>query len=97
MWWRSRGSRRSLLGQHRFSEALDVARSAAAINPSALLLVADVELELGRDEDARSSFAKSGVDAEHLNAIILRARFAEADGDFDSAIRLPARRHPPSR
>lgn len=79
---------RSLLGQHRFSEALEAAKSAAAIDPAALLLVADVDLELGRDEDARSSFAKSGVDAQHLNAIILRARFAEADGDFDVAIHL---------
>jgi tetratricopeptide (TPR) repeat protein len=78
---------RSLLGQHRFPEALEVAERAATIDPAALLLVADVELELGRDEDARSSFAKSGVDPEQLNAIILGARFAEADGDLDLAIR----------
>jgi tetratricopeptide (TPR) repeat protein len=79
---------RSLLAQHRFPEALEAANRAAAIDPAALLLVADVELELGHDEAARSAFAKSAVDPEHLNAIILRARFAQADGDFDRGINL---------
>ena len=40
---------RSLLAQHRFPEALEVADRAAAIDPDARLLVADVELELGHD------------------------------------------------
>src|SRR5262252_5735320 len=40
---------RSLLGQHRFPEVLEVARRAAKLDPAAELLVADVELELGHD------------------------------------------------
>jgi tetratricopeptide (TPR) repeat protein len=79
---------RSLIAQHRFPEALEAANRAAAIDPAALLLVADIELELGHDEPARSAFAKASVDPEHLNAIILRARFAQADGDFDRAVNL---------
>ena len=35
---------RSLLAQHRFAEALDAARSAAALDPSASRLVADIQL-----------------------------------------------------
>jgi tetratricopeptide (TPR) repeat protein len=79
---------RSLLAQHRFPEALEVARRAATIDPAAQLLVADVELELGRDAEAKSALARAEVDPEHLNGVILRARFATADGDLDRAIAL---------
>jgi len=78
---------RSLLGQHRFPEALEVARRVAKLDPAAELLVADVELELGHDAEARGAFAKAGVDPNHINALILRARFAQADGDLDGALR----------
>ena len=79
---------RSLLGQHRFPEALEAAGRAAALDPKAWLLVADVELELGRGDKARSAFAQAPVDAEDLSAIVLRARFADADGDPDRALHL---------
>jgi tetratricopeptide (TPR) repeat protein len=79
---------RSLLAQHRLPEALEAANRAAAIDQTALLLVADVDLELGRDAEARSALAKADVDPEHQNAIILRARFAAADGDFERSIHL---------
>jgi tetratricopeptide (TPR) repeat protein len=78
---------RSLLGQHRFPEALQAARRAAAIDPAADLLVADVELELGHDEAARAAYVRSGVDPGHLTALVLRARFAQAGGDHDGALR----------
>jgi len=78
---------RSLLGQHRFPEALEAARRAAELDPAAGLLVADVELELGHNERARDAFARAGVARNHLNALMLRARFAQADGDLDGALR----------
>jgi tetratricopeptide (TPR) repeat protein len=79
---------RSLLGQHRFPEALEVARRAAELDLAASLLVADIELELGHDQEARAAFAKAGVDPNHVSALIMRARFAQADGDLDGALRL---------
>src|SRR5262249_30024150 len=50
-------------------------------------LVADVELELGHDLQARGAFARAGVDPDHPSALVLRARFAQADGDLDGALR----------
>jgi tetratricopeptide (TPR) repeat protein len=79
---------RSLLGQHRFPEALQAARSAAVIDPAAWLLVADVELELGHDAEARSALTKAAVDPNHINALILRSRFAQTDGDHEGALRF---------
>jgi tetratricopeptide (TPR) repeat protein len=79
---------RSLLGQHRFPEALDAARRAAAVDPKAWLLVADVELELGHADKARSACAQAPVDPEDLSAIVLSARFAIADGDLDRTLHL---------
>jgi tetratricopeptide (TPR) repeat protein len=79
---------RSLLGQHRFPEALEAAGRAAAIDPKAWLLVADVELELGHADKARSAFAQAPAEIEDLSAMILRARFAHADGDPDRALHL---------
>jgi tetratricopeptide (TPR) repeat protein len=78
---------RSLLGQHRFPEALEVSRRAAELDPAAGLLVADIELELGHVEAARIAFDKAGVDPNHVSALVLRARFAQADGDLDGALR----------
>jgi tetratricopeptide (TPR) repeat protein len=79
---------RSLLSQHRFPEALQVAGRAAAIAPGAWLLVADVEMELGQFDKARSAFAKAPVDPEDLSALVSRARFAASDGDWDRALDL---------
>src|SRR5262245_27826093 len=78
---------RSLLCQHRFPEALEAARRAAELDPVAGFLVADVELELGHNKEARVAFARAGVDPNHLNALVLRARFAQVDGDLDGALR----------
>jgi tetratricopeptide (TPR) repeat protein len=79
---------RALLAQHRFPEALEAAGRAAKVDPKALLLVADVELELGHDGEARRALAKADVDPQDLHAIVLRARFADADHDPDRALRL---------
>ena len=79
---------RSLLGQHRFPEALEAAGRAAAIDAKAWLLVADIELEVGHADKARSAFAQAAVDPEDLSALVLRARFADADGDHDRALHL---------
>jgi tetratricopeptide (TPR) repeat protein len=79
---------RSLLGQHRFPEALEASGRAAAIDPKAWLLVADIEMELGHTDKARSAFAQAPADPEDLSALVLRARFADADGDPGRALHL---------
>jgi tetratricopeptide (TPR) repeat protein len=79
---------RALLAQHRFPEALEAARRAAEVDPRALLLVADVELELGHDGEARRALDQAAVDPSDLHAIVLRARFADADHEPDRALRL---------
>jgi tetratricopeptide (TPR) repeat protein len=79
---------RALLAQHRFPEALEAARRAAEVDPKAQLLVADVELELGHGGAARSALDKAGVGPSDLHAIVLRARFADADDEPDRALRL---------
>ena len=56
--------------------------------PSAWLLVADVELELGHDAEARKALTKAAVDPNHINALVLALRFAQADGDHDGALRM---------
>jgi tetratricopeptide (TPR) repeat protein len=79
---------RSLLGQHRFPEALEIAKRAAVIDSNAVLLIADIEWELGNHDAARQAFASASVDPEELTALVMRARFAEAAGDRRRAIRL---------
>src|SRR5262249_62246522 len=50
-------------------------------------LVAGAELELGPARRARGAFARAGVDPDPPSALVLRARFAQADGDLDGALR----------
>jgi tetratricopeptide (TPR) repeat protein len=79
---------RSLLAQHRFPEALTIAREAASIDPKVTLLVADIQLELGDYDAARRSLAAGDPEPENLNEKVLRAKLASIEGDTERALRL---------
>jgi len=81
----------ALLAQHRFTEALEVARALAARDPgvpSHRALLTEVELELGRYDAARP-LVESLWPARHDLAVAPRlARWAEIRGDTALARRL---------
>ncbi len=79
---------RALLAQHRFSEALQEARRAAATDPQAGRLVADVLIELGDYDAARRALADTPREPDDLNYLALRARLDQVDGRPESALRL---------
>jgi tetratricopeptide (TPR) repeat protein len=78
----------ALLSQHRFPEALAVADRAAAVDPEAERLRADILLELGDYQAARKALGKIANREDDLNLMALRARFAEVEGKLDRAIEL---------
>jgi tetratricopeptide (TPR) repeat protein len=79
---------RGLLAQHRFPEALQVARSAQEYDPHAGRLVADVQIELGDYDAAERSLANSPPEADDLNYYALRARLEAINGKPQVALRL---------
>ena len=79
---------RSLLAQHRFPEVLDLAKQAAAIDPQAHRLIADVSLELGDYDAAERALAEIPDQPEDLNLMALRARVLELNGKPDRALEL---------
>jgi tetratricopeptide (TPR) repeat protein len=79
---------RSLLAQHRFSEALEVARLAALYDLRAGRVIADVRLELGDYDAAERALAASPPVADDLNYYALRARLEAISGKPDVALRL---------
>jgi tetratricopeptide (TPR) repeat protein len=78
----------ALLTQHRFPEALDVANRAAARDPEAQRLRADILLELGDYQAARTALKQIPPREEDLNLLALRARFAELEGKTAQSIDL---------
>ena len=78
----------SLLTQHRFPEALEVADRAVALDPEAQRLRADILLELGEYPAARKALELISQREDDLNLMALRARFAEVDGKLDRSIEL---------
>ncbi len=78
----------SLLAQHRFPEALEIARRCAAVDPRGSRLVADIELELGNDDEARRALDAAPVETDDLNALAPAARLKEAEGKPDEALAL---------
>src|SRR5712692_5372497 len=83
----------ALLAQHRFLEALEAARALAARDPenvSARALVAEIELELGRYDAARATFASLWPKRHELAVAPRLARWAEISGDTGLARRLLA-------
>jgi len=79
---------RSLLAQHRFPEALDTARLAAAIDPQAYRLIADLSLELGDYDEAERAAAKIPAQPDDLNLKMLRARILAIQGKPDRALEM---------
>ena len=73
---------RALLTQHRFPEALEAARKAAAKDSQAERLIADVQLEIG-DYDAAgralAALTSETPQPDDLNLLALRARWDEAN------------------
>jgi len=78
----------ALLTQHRFPEALEVADRAAARDPEAQRLRADILLELGDYQAARKALREIPARQEDLNLLALRARFAELEGKLGRSIEL---------
>lgn len=83
----------ALLAQHRFTEAVDVARELNARDPGApsqRALLAEVELELGRYRVARALFDSLWPARHELSVAPRLARWAEITGDTALARRLLA-------
>jgi tetratricopeptide (TPR) repeat protein len=81
----------SLMGQHRFGEALDVARRLLAADSTAIAargLVAETELELGRYEEAGRQFGMLASYQGDLGIAPRLARWAELRGRPEEARRL---------
>ena len=79
---------RSLLAQHRFPEAMEAARRAAAYDPNADRLLADVQIELGEYDAAERALATAPARADDLNYYALRARLEAINGKSEAALRL---------
>jgi tetratricopeptide (TPR) repeat protein len=81
----------SLLGQHRFAEALEVARGLLAADSTSIAargLVAETELELGRYEEAGRQFGMLASYQGDLGVAPRLARWAELRGRPEEARRL---------
>jgi tetratricopeptide (TPR) repeat protein len=79
---------RSLLTQHRFPEALEVADRAVKSDPQAHRLRADILLELGDYDAARRALKDIPHQEDDLHLMALRVRFLELDGKPDRALDL---------
>jgi tetratricopeptide (TPR) repeat protein len=81
----------SLLGQHRFTDALEVARGLLAADSTSIAargLVAETELELGRYEEAGRQFGMLASYQGDLGVAPRLARWAELRGRPEEARRL---------
>ncbi|MEO8620586.1 MAG: tetratricopeptide repeat protein [bacterium] len=78
----------ALLAQHRFDEALPLARRSRDLdpdNPSLRAAVGDIEMELGQYDSARASFANLRVALGDPAVAPRLARWAEIEGQTDKA------------
>ena len=81
----------SLLAQHRFDEALVIARDLRARNPDSPSLraaVAEIEMEVGQYDSARIAFDSLWSARNDLSVVPRLARWAEIEGRPDEARRL---------
>ncbi len=81
----------SLLAQHRFDEALVVARGLRDRNPDSPSLraaVAEIEMEVGQYDSARVAFDSLWFARDDLSVVPRLARWAEIEGRPDEARRL---------
>ena len=79
---------RSLLAQHRFPEALDLAERAAKLDSQAQRLRADILLELGDYDGAERALAQVPPRENDPSSKAVRARILEANGQPDLALDL---------
>jgi tetratricopeptide (TPR) repeat protein len=79
---------RSLLAQHRFPEAMEMARRAVAYEPSAGRLLGDLQIELGDYDAAERALTAMTPGPDDLNYYALRARLEAINGNPDVALRL---------
>jgi len=78
----------SLLSEHRFGEALGVARSLESLDPDRLsyrAMSAEIAMELGRYDEARATFDSLRRDAGSLSVAPRLARWEEIEGHPDRA------------
>jgi tetratricopeptide (TPR) repeat protein len=81
----------SLLAQHRFDDALVVARKLRDRNPNTPALmaaVAEIEMEMGQYDSARVAFDRLSSARNDLAVVPRLARWAEIEGHPDEARRL---------
>jgi tetratricopeptide (TPR) repeat protein len=81
----------SLLAQHRFDEALVIARDLRDHNPGSPSLraaVAEIEMEIGQYDSARVAFDSLASRRNDLSVLPRLARWAEIEGRPDDARRL---------
>lgn len=79
---------------HHFSEALESAEHAYAIDPrntSALATIGDAQLELGNYAEAGTVYARLAADGESPPVLAREARLAELQGDTSKALELLTR------
>jgi tetratricopeptide (TPR) repeat protein len=87
----------ALMGQHRFAEALDATAGLADDeDPAITSLVGEILLELGRYQEAATSFARIGATTD-LTILMRLARFHEVTGAVERAGREIALAHELSR
>jgi tetratricopeptide (TPR) repeat protein len=79
---------RSLLAQHRFPEAMEAAQCAAAYDPKANRLLADIQIELGDYDAAERTLATVPRVADDLNYYAVAARLEAINGKPEVALRL---------
>ena len=79
---------RALIAQHRFPEALPLAKAVAAGDPQGNCLVADVQIELGNNDEARAALDATVPESDDLNYAAVRARLEQIDGRPDASLRF---------
>jgi tetratricopeptide (TPR) repeat protein len=83
----------ALLAQHRFADARDVALELDSLEPGVAghqALLGEIDLELGRYDEARPIFAALRHDADQFSIAARLARWYELTGKLDAAERLMA-------
>ena len=76
----------AMLAQHRFPEALAMAQAAAKVDSKAERIVIDIQLELGKYDDATRALQTITSEPDDLNLLALRSRFEDIEGKPEASI-----------
>lgn len=79
---------RVLLNQHRFAQALEVAKRAAPVNPDGYRLAADISYELGDYAQAEKYAKQAPPEGDDPSFYALLSRFSELKGDGKNQLDL---------